>query len=317
MPSGASSVSARELVVLGTASQVPTRERNHNGYLLRWDGVGVLFDPGEGTQRQMALAGVTASQVDAICITHAHGDHCLGLPGVLQRLSLDGVTGPVPLVHPAEAGPFVERLRAASAYDDRLAVDLHPVAAAGPVLDLPGLRVEAFPLRHSVPTFGYRLLEPDGRRMLPERLRAHGVSGPDVARLQREGSLRTAGGTVGLEDVSVPRPGQRFAFVMDTAPCPEAVELARDADLLVCEATFGDAEAGVATAYGHLTARAAATIALEARARRLVLTHFSQRYRDVRPLLAQAREVFPDTVVAHDLDRIAVPDRVRRPFCGY
>ncbi|SER98670.1 ribonuclease Z [Pedococcus cremeus] len=302
---------ARELVVLGTASQVPTRERNHNGYLLRWDGLGVLFDPGEGTQRQMTLAGVSASQVDAICITHAHGDHCLGLPGVLQRLSLDGVTGPLPLVHPAGADEYVDRLRSASVYDDRLSVDLRPVAAPGPVLELPGLTVHALPLQHSVPTYGYRLVEPDGRRMLRNLLQDKGIGGADVGRLQREGMLRTPGGVVELADVSEPRPGQRFAFVMDTAPCAEAVALARDADLLVCEATFGDAEADVAAAYGHLTARDAATIAREAGARRLVLTHFSQRYRDTAPLLAQARGVFPDTVVAHDLDRIPVPHRVR------
>jgi ribonuclease Z len=304
-------------VVLGTASQVPTRERNHNGYLLRWDGLGILFDPGEGTQRQMTLAGVAASQVSAVCITHAHGDHCLGLPGVLQRLSLDGVTGPVPLVYPAAAAEYVERLRSASAYDDRLAIESHPVDAPGSVLDLPGLAVEALPLRHGVPTFGYRLVEPDGRRLLPERLRARGVSGPDVGRLQREGALRTPEGVVHLDEVSEPRPGQRFALVMDTAPCPEAVELARAADLLVCEATFGDAEAGVAAAYGHLTARDAATIAREAGARRLVLTHFSQRYRDTRPLLEQARQVFPDAVVARDLDRVPVPSRVRPPRAGY
>lgn len=297
--------------MLGTASQVPTRERNHNGYLLRWDGLGVLFDPGEGTQRQMTLAGVAASEVDAICITHAHGDHCLGLPGVLQRLSLDGVPGPVPVVHPAGATEYVERLRSASAHDGPLAVQLRAVDAPGRVLDLPGLAVEALPLRHGVPTLGYRLVEPDGRRMLADRLRESAVTGPDVGRLRREGSLLTPAGVVHLDDVSEPRPGQRFAFVMDTAPCPEAVELAREADLLVCEATFGDAEAGVAAAYGHLTARDAAAIAREAGARRLVLTHFSQRYRDTRPLLEQAREVFPDTVVARDLDRIAVPRRVR------
>jgi ribonuclease Z len=88
---GSDAVSDRELVVLGTASQAPTRSRNHNGYLLRWDGEGLLFDPGEGTQRQMIFAGVTASQITRICITHFHRDHCLGLPGVLQRMSLDRV----------------------------------------------------------------------------------------------------------------------------------------------------------------------------------------------------------------------------------
>ena len=92
---------ARELVVLGTASQAPTRRRNHNGYLLRWDGEGLLFDPGEGTQRQMTHAGVASSAITRICLTHFHGDHCLGLPGVVQRLSLDRVPHPVHAHHPA------------------------------------------------------------------------------------------------------------------------------------------------------------------------------------------------------------------------
>src|ERR671928_808399 len=105
---------ARELVVLGTASQAPTRYRNHNGYLLRWDDAGILFDPGEGTQRQLLLAGVTASAVDRICITHFHGDHCLGLPGVLQRLSLDQAVGPVSVYFPAGGQVYFDRLHHAA-----------------------------------------------------------------------------------------------------------------------------------------------------------------------------------------------------------
>lgn len=302
--------SERELVVLGTSSQVPTRTRNHNGYVLRWDGQTVLFDPGEGTQRQLTLAGVSPTRITAICITHAHGDHCLGLPGVLQRLSLEGVTGPIPLVYPAAAEEFIDRLRRASAYEDRLTVDPHPVSEAGPVLRLPGLSLEAQPLRHRVPTFGYRLVEPDGLRMLADRLAARGVAGRDVRRLQHDGVLPTPQGLVRLADVSEPRRGQRFALVMDTAVCPEALALAEGADLLVCEATFGDAEAPLAPAHGHLTARQAGEIARDAGARRLVLTHFSQRYADVSPLLDQAREVFADVVAADDLARISVPARV-------
>jgi ribonuclease Z len=295
-------VSARELVVLGTASQVPTRTRNHNGYLLQWDGRGVLLDPGEGTQRQLLLAGVSPSAVTAICVTHAHGDHCLGLPGVLQRLSMDGVDRPVPLVFPAAAAEYVHRLRRASSYVDRLDLRLHPVAGDGPVL-------EAVELEHRVPTVGYRLVEPDGRRMLPERLAARGISGPDVGRLQRDGLLRTPAGIVHLEEVSRPRPGQRFAFVMDTAVCDGARRLAQGVDLLVCEATFCAADADLAAAYAHLTARQAAELAAQAGARRLVLTHFSQRYEDLTPLLAEAQEVFDDVVLAEDLARVPVPAR--------
>src|SRR5437762_1461893 len=110
----------RELVVLGTASQAPTRRRNHNGYFLRWDDEGLLFDPGEGTQRQMLFAGVTASQITRICITHFHGDHCLGLPGVLARMSLDRVPHPVEVCYPAGSREVFGRLRhAAFALADR------------------------------------------------------------------------------------------------------------------------------------------------------------------------------------------------------
>ncbi len=304
-------MSVRELVVLGTASQVPTRTRNHNGYLLRFDGQGVLFDPGEGTQRQLLLAGVAPSQITAICITHAHGDHCLGLPGVLQRLSLDGVQRPVPLIYPAEAEQYIERLRWASAYDDRLDVRLYPVTADGPVLQLGELSLQAAALDHRVPALGYRLVEPDGRRMLPARLAEAGVAGPDVSRLVRQGAVQTAGGTVRVEDVSEIRRGQRFAFVMDTAVCDGARTLAADVDLLVCEATFASADAALAAKYKHLTARQAAEIAAGANARRLVLAHFSQRYGDLAPLLAQAQQVCDDVVLAEDLARISLP--ARRP----
>jgi hypothetical protein len=125
-------VSNRELVVLGTASQAPTRSRNHNGYFLRWDGEGLLFDPGEGTQRQMLFAGVTASQVTRICITHFHGDHCLGLPGVLQRMSLDRVPHAVEVCYPAESREVFGRLRQASLFRDRLQLRERPVEPVDP-----------------------------------------------------------------------------------------------------------------------------------------------------------------------------------------
>ncbi len=299
---------ARELVVLGTSSAVPTRARNHNGYLLRWDGHGLLLDPGEGTQRQMTLAGVAASDVTAIAVTHAHGDHCLGLPGVLQRMALDGATAPVPLVFPEAAAGYVAHLLAVAAHAAELVVP-HPVASDGAVLAFGGGVLEAAALDHRVPAVGYRLVEPDGRRMLPERLAARGVRGPDVGRLQREGALETSAGVVLLAEVSAPRPGQRFAFVMDTRVCDGAHHLAQGADLLVTESTFAAADADLADAYRHLTARQAGEIAAAAGARRLVLTHFSQRYPDAEVLGAEARVVHRDVVVAHDLLRVPVPAR--------
>jgi ribonuclease Z len=293
----------REFVVLGTASQVPTRTRNHNGYLLRWDGEGLLFDPGEGTQRQMIQAGVSASQITRICLTHVHGDHCFGLPGVLSRLALDGVTHPIHLHYPATGQDVVRAL--VSVASPGIDLRLHPHAGPGPVA--PGLEVR--PLHHRIETYGYRLVEPDGRSLLPDRLASAGIAGPDVGHLQRDGNLRG----VRLEDVSMPRPGQSFAFVMDTAPCAGAEELADGVDLLVAESTFSDDDADLAAQYRHLTAGQAGAMASDGGAGMLVLTHFSSRYGDVSLLAEQARARAggATVVAANDLDRIAFPKRRR------
>ena len=297
-------MSVRELVVLGTASMVPTRTRAHNGYLLRWDREQILFDPGENTQRQMLFAGVSVSGLTRICVSHFHGDHCLGLPGVVQRLSVDGVSHPVTAHFPASGAEYFERLRHASYFHETAELVPRPVAEDGP---LDGI-LEAYRLDHVIDSFGYRLVEPDGHTMVPELLAQHGVSGPDVSRLVRQGSL----GSVRVEDVSVPKPGQKFGFVMDTRLCDGVYRVAEGADLLVIEATFRDEDHKLAHDYGHLTAGQAGKVAAESGVRTLVLTHFSQRYQDFTGHRDEAAEHFGGSiVVADDLMRISVPKRRR------
>jgi len=303
-------VTVRELVVLGTGSQVPTRTRNHNGYLLRWDGEGLLFDPGEGTQRQMLFAGVAASAITRICLTHFHGDHCLGVPGVVQRLSLDGVRHPVVAHYPASGAEYFARLRRASVFHETADVVERPVREPGIVATGAFGHLVARRLDHPVESFGYQLVEPDTRRMLPERLAALGVSGPEVGRLQREGAVEAGGRRVELDEVSEPRHGQRFAFVMDTRLCDGVFELADSADLLVIESTFRAGDAALAAEYGHLTAAQAGRVAAECGVHTLVLTHFSQRYGDPDGFRAEAAEFFAgQIVVAEDLQRVPLPPR--------
>ena len=306
-------MSTRELLALGTASQVPTRRRNHNGYFLRWDDEGFLFDPGEGTQRQMAFGELPASALHRIFVTHSHGDHCLGLAGILQRLSLDRCAHPVTVHYPASGQVYFDRLQDASIYHHAATIIPAPVdippGALTLIAEAADYRVFAHVLDHPVPTVGYRIEERPSRTFLPERLAAHGVVGPAIKTLQSEGSLSVGGRVVSLDEVSVPRPGGVFAFVMDTAPCPGATALARDADLLVMEATFSAADQELATAYGHSSSVDAARTALAAGARRLAITHFSQRYTSVEAHLVEARAVFPETVALHDLDRIPIARR--------
>jgi ribonuclease Z len=303
-------VAARELVVLGTASQVPTRRRHHNGYFLRWDAEGLLLDPGEGTQRQMLMAGVPSSAVTHLCISHFHGDHSLGVAGVVQRLSLDRVAHPVHAHYPASGREYFARLRHATVFHEVADVHEHPVRDDGVVATGRFGTLEARRLDHLIDCYGYRLVEPDGRRMIPELLDSAGLAGPVVGLLQRQGVLHRDGRTIRIEEVSEPRRGQRFAFVMDTRVCDGALALAEGADLLVIESTFLTEDADLALRYGHLTARQAGTVAAESGVRRLVLTHFSQRYEDPERFREEAGEVFGgQIVVASDLDRIAVPLR--------
>ncbi|MEU8131870.1 ribonuclease Z, partial [Micromonospora sp. NPDC049049] len=208
-------MSMRELVVLGTASQAPTRQRNHNGYVLRWDDEVILFDPGEGSQRQLLHTTVTATDLTRICVTHFHGDHCLGLPGTIQRLSLDRVAHPVAVHFPAGGAEYFARLRYATSFYETAELRVEPVEADGQRIALRCGTLEARRLRHPIETYGYRLVEPDGHRMLPEKLAAYGIAGPAVGELIRVGHLDVDGRRVTRADVGVPRPGQRFAFVMD------------------------------------------------------------------------------------------------------
>ncbi|QNE18759.1 ribonuclease Z [Kribbella qitaiheensis] len=303
-------MAVRELVVLGTGSQVPSRERSQNGYFLRWDSEGFLFDPGEGTQRQMLYAGVPAGAITRLCVTHFHGDHCLGVPGIVQRLSLDDVQHPVPAHYPASGQDYFTRLRYAASFFERADLREEPIDEEG-LLSVGSFgQLWVRRLEHPIESFGYQLIEPDGRRMLPAELARYGVAGPAVGRLQQAGSIVVDGRTVTVEQVSEPRPGQRFAFVMDTRLCDGVFQLADGADLLVIESTYLSSERELATNFGHLTARQAARVAQECGVRKLVLTHFSQRYTEPERFHEEAAAEFDgEIVVAADLTRVAVPAR--------
>jgi ribonuclease Z len=304
----------RELIALGTASQVPTRTRAHNAYFLRWDEAGLLFDPGEGAQRQFTLADVSVTSVDRVCITHFHGDHCLGVPGLIQRLSLDHCPHPVALHYPASGAVFLERMRYASIYypDPALKLELCPVPERDGLqllAETERYRLYSHALDHGVPAIGYRLEEKEKLAYVPEKLEALGIRGKAVGDLTRTGSIEIGGKRITREEVSVPKAGQAFALVMDTRVCPGALALARGADLLVMEATYTATDQALATDHGHCSSVDAARVAREAGVRRLAITHFSQRYESSAQHLEEARAIFADTVALEDLGRVAVPAR--------
>lgn len=302
-------MSQRRFIALGTGSQVPTRRRNHNGYFLRWDRQGFLFDPGEGTQRQMIYANVAASDITKIFITHFHGDHCLGLAGVLQRLSLDRTPHTVQIFYPKSGQNFLDNLKNASIYHQTANIEEHPISEAGIVFEDKNLTIETRQLEHSAECWGYRIAEKDSVTMLPEKLKEFGVFRENIGKLQHQGHVEINNETLNLKNFSVEKKGQLFAFIMDTRICDNAYKLAENVDLLVIESTYLKTETEEAIAHGHLTATQAAEIARDANAKKLVLTHFSQRYQNIKDFLNEAKEIHSNVIAVKDGDFVDLPKR--------
>lgn len=293
-------MSERKLFILGTAALVPTRERHHHACFLRWDNEGFLFDPGEGTQQQLIYAGISASRITRIFISHFHGDHCLGLAGIAQRISLDRVPHPVLIYYPASGQEYLDRLLNASSYYNQARFVPIPVTDSDVVSVDADLTIEARALDHVIDCYGYSITEKDTYTLDPAKLDRLGIRGADIATLKNEGRFTVHGRQVDVSEAGTLKPGQKVAFVMDTRFCQSARELARGADLLICESTFLSSEADHAEKYGHLTAAQAARIAGEAEVGQLVLTHFSGRHPDAGVFHQEAAAIFPRVFVARD-----------------
>ena len=300
-------MSVRDIIILGCSSQQPTRKRNHGAYLVRWNDEGLLFDPGEGTQRQFIFANVAPTVVTRIFVSHFHGDHCLGLGSMLMRLNLDKVTHPIHCYYPASGKVYFDRLRFGSIYHDTVNVVEHPVFEEGIVHQDEQFQIEAKFLDHGIDNVGWRVKEADTLKFDKERLRQAGVQGKLIRTLEQEGKICIEGKWVAIEEVSSVRPGDALAVVIDTRYCKAAVDLARGAKVLICESTFLDEERELANKYHHLTAKQAATLAKEAGVEQLILTHFSARYQDPAVFAEEACPIFPNTLVAEDLKVFPFP----------
>ena len=302
-------MSSKDLVVLGTSSQQPTRHRNHGAYLFRWNGEGLLFDPGEGTQRQFIFADVAPTVVTRMFISHFHGDHCLGVGSMLMRLNLDKVPHPIHCYYPQSGKKYFDRLRYGTAYHENITVIEHPVEHAGVVEDDGRFRIEAQYLDHGIDNLGWRITEADSIRFEKEKLDKFGIRGPLVKTLEKQGWITIGDKKITLDEVAYVKKGDSIAVIIDTRPCQAALVLAKDARLLLCESTYLTSEEDLAFRHQHLTAAEAALIAKEAGAHTLILTHFSARYPESAAFEAEARPIFPQTFAARDLQRFNFRDR--------
>lgn len=293
-------MSVRDVTVLGCSSQQPTRFRNHGAYLFRWNDEGLLFDPGEGTQRQFIFANIAPTVVNRIFISHFHGDHCLGLGSFLMRLNLDKVTHPIHCYYPASGKKYFDRLRYGTIYHEIINVIEHPVSSEGVVENDGRFLIEAKFLEHGVDNIGWRITEPNVRKYDEALLKEKGIRGPLIKELIHKGSIEINGQKISIEEVSWIRKGDSIAIVIDTVYCQNAIDIAKDAKILLCESTYLEEHKELARKHLHLTAKEAATIAKKANVQKLILTHFSARYQNLKDFEREAKLVFPNVFIAED-----------------
>ncbi len=295
---------------LGTSAAIPTIDRNVAGLAVQREGETLLFDCGEGNQRQMMRFGVGFSFRE-IFFTHYHADHLLGVTGLLRTMGLQDRSAPVILYGPKGAQRVLGAAISLGIERNKFPIDIVEIKP-GDRLARDDYEIVVFETEHRADTVGYALVEHRRLgRFNPDRARELGIpEGPFWGQLHKGKTITLPDGRIigPAELVGSPRAGRRVVYTGDTRPHLSVIEASRGADLLVHEATFGGDEMERAQETGHSTAAEAARVALEAGARRLVLTHISSRYsRDAAELLAEARSVFPETVIARDGMTVDVP----------
>lgn len=333
-------VSDFNLTVLGTASALPTLNRYPSAQALSVRGRLFLIDCGEGAQMQMRRLGISPLKIETICLTHTHGDHVFGVFGLLSTMGMLKRETPLKIFAPKDFGEILDFYKAHFSDGNMFSVDFEPVAseAAGAAGEWPKLiqrtpevEVYAFPLRHSVETYGYLFMEVEpGLNVRKEAIERYGLTVEEILTLKAGqdfvrnadgvdgGSVRrsvAAGDPCGLgrqviaaADVTYrPWEPRSFAYCSDTMPFPELAEWVRGVDLLYHEATYPEAMTQMAAAHFHSTTVQAARCAADAGVGRLVVGHYSSRFQDVNPFLDEVRAIFPASSLANEGDSFNIP----------
>ena len=299
------------LNVLGTASAKPTSSRNPSAQVLDVRGRLFLVDCGEGAQRQFCRQRLSFDRIDAIFISHIHGDHVFGLPGLLSTIGLATSRKSIKVFGPQALGAILKFYL--SYYGDQIGirVDFIPVKTKGPqvIFENNFLTVEAFPLNHRIETYGYLFREKTPQlNVRKDAIGRYGLGIAEICSLKNGEDVVRENEIIRSEEVTyLPYPPRSYAYCSDTAPFPSLAEWVRGVDILYTEATYmADLEKEAAARF-HSTTLQAARLAREAGAKKLVVAHYSSRYRDTAPLLSEIRSVFPNAEAATDGDVYDVP----------
>ncbi len=293
---------------LGTGGSWPTVQRNVTAIAIKRGGDVILFDCGEGTQRQFQHSKLSYMQISKIFITHFHGDHFLGLPGFIQTLQLNDREEPLHIYGPRGINSIVETIKKLGYFKPSYPIYSYEVKA-GDVLSFDGYKIRVANACHNVPALAYSL-EEDVRpgRFNKEKALSLGIpEGPLFRKLQHGETIEIDGKIITPDMVlGKPRPGRKITITGDTMPCESIIKLAARSDVLIHDATFDASMEDRAKEYGHSTARQAAMVAEQAGVEKLILTHISPRYKNAKLLEEEAREIFPNSYAAYDFMEIEV-----------
>lgn len=296
-----------EVIFLGTSEATPTAEKNQAAMLLIHKDEQILIDCGENTQRQIKIAKLNPCKITRILITHWHGDHILGLPGLLQTLALNGYSKTLKVYGPIGTKRFLNQILSMFLFVGKLKTEIHEINSNGKFLESDDFRLEAYKMKHTAPCLAYSFIEKDRRRIKMDYIKKLGIKpGPLLGELQRGKNIKHKNKIIKAKQATYLIKGKKVTFILDTAINENCVKAAKDADLLISESTFLHREhADKAKERGHLTAKQTAEIAKKAKVKKLLLTHISQRYsKDETPILHEAKKTFKNTELAKDFMKI-------------
>jgi ribonuclease Z len=293
-----------ELIFLGTSCMIPTKERNTSAMLLSYNEENILIDCGEGTQRQLRIAGIKPTCITKILISHWHGDHVLGLPGLLQTLGASEYNGKLRIYGPRGSKEYVEKMMDAFVFSNKVDFEVIDITKTR-FFDGKDFYMEAMQLDHSIDCIGFSIIEKDRVRINVAKAKELGIpEGPLMGELQEGKTITFKGKKIEPDEVTYKVKGKKITYIADTVLTDNCIALAEDADLLISESVYASEHENKAEEYKHLTARQAGMIANKANVKKLVLTHFSQRYKNTQDIEEDARVVFDKIICAEDFMRL-------------
>jgi len=293
-----------QVIFLGTSSMVPTKDRNQSGVFISYDKHGILVDCGEGIQRQFKKAGIALTKISKILITHWHGDHVFGLPGVISTLGASEYDKTLEIYGPKGTKKHLDAMFDAFVFDRKIEIKVIEIKE-GKIFENDQFKLEAYELSHGVLTYGYNFIEKDRRRINVRKAEKFGLKqGPLMGKLQDGKTVEHKGKKIKADDVTYIVKGKKISIIGDTALCNNCYKMAQEADLLISESTYASDLEEKGEAYGHMTAKQAAMIANKANVKKLMLTHLSARYKTKDVVEEDAKDYFANSEVAEDFKKI-------------